>query len=203
MKKILYILLTFLATVSASAADNSAQTLDGVAEKLRKSPSIAASYTLSIPGQSATSGSLTLAGDKFAMRSPQLSIWYDGTTQWSYVASDNEVTVDTPTAHELQQVNPLIILNNFRQNFTSKTVSSSASTTTIQLTAKNAKADIRVATVTINSKTRLPQEIKLSLASGKTASIRISSITVGKALPVSTFRFQKSAFPKAYINDLR
>lgn len=196
-------MLALAASLSAVAADNAASTLDGVAAKLRKSPSLAASFSLSVPGQSAATGTLTLSGDKFVMRSPKMSIWYDGTTQWTYMASDNEVSIDTPTARELQQVNPLIILNNFRQNFTAKTLKSTATTATIQLTAKNSKDDIRQATVTVNTKTQLPQEISLKLASGQTASIRISSITVGKSLPITTFRYQKSIFPKAYINDLR
>lgn len=203
MKKIIFILTGLIAAVTAMAADNSAATIDAVAAKLRKAPSVTASYTLSMPGQGVTSGTLTLAGDKFVMKSKPMTIWYDGTTQWTYVTSDNEVSIDSPTDRELQQVNPLIILNSFRQGFTSKTVSSSATTMKIALTPKNKKSDIRSASVTINPKTQLPQEISLTTSSGQTATIKISSVTIGKSLPISTFRFNKSAYPKAYINDLR
>lgn len=201
--KHIFFLASLIAAFSSMAADNSAATLDAVAAKLRNAPSLTATFTMTEPSAGTNTFSATIAGNKFVVGSAGMKTWFDGKTQWTYVASDNEVTVDEPTSAELAQINPLLILSNFRQNFTSKTESSGSSAVKISLTAKGKSGDIASAVVTINPKTQLPQEIILKMRSGKTATIRISSLTIGKALPIATFRFQKSAYPKAEINDLR
>lgn len=188
--------------LTIAAADNASQTLDKAAAKLRSAKSVTASYTLST-SQGSSAGTLTLAGDKFAMNSSQVNIWYDGKTQWTYVSADNEVNVTEPTAQELQQINPFIIINTFRQNYSARTISKAKNAQKITLTAKNSKADIRSATVTVNPATLLPSEISLKMASGQTATIRISSIKIGNALPLSAFRFPAKKYPKAEIIDLR
>lgn len=199
----IFFLITLLTALSASATNDSAATLDGVAAKLRNAPSMTASFTVTEPSTGTETFSATIAGNKFVIGSSAMKTWFDGTTQWTYIASDNEVTIDEPTDAELTQINPLLILNNFRQNFSSKTESTTASAIKISLTAKTKTGDISSAIVTINPKNQLPQEIVVKFRSGKTATIRISSLTIGKALPITTFRFQKTAYPKAEINDLR
>lgn len=202
-KSLSIILLCIAATLGAfAAADNAAATLDAVAHKIRTSKSISATYSLS-GNQISGSGTLILAGESFAMTSPKMSVWYDGTTQWTYSAADNEVNITEPTPDELQQINPLIIINSFRQGYTAKTLSSTKTAVKIQLTARNQKADIRTATVTINPVTKLPTEIRLALASGQNAVISISNATVGKSLSKDTFRFPKAKYPRAEIIDLR
>lgn len=201
-KTFIIIALLMMLPLVVAAADNASQTLDKAAAKLRTAKSVTAAYTLST-SQGSSAGTLTLAGDKFAMNGNQVNIWYDGKTQWTYVSADNEVNVSEPTAQELQQINPFIIINTFRQNYTAKTVSKAKNAQKITLTAKNSKTDIRSATVTINPATLLPSEIVLKMASGQTATIRISSIKIGNALPVSTFRFPAKKYPKAEVIDLR
>ncbi len=202
-KTLLIILLVLTAAMPAFSADNAASILDKTAQKVRTAKSIKASYTLSSPGSGTASGTLTLAGDKFFMTSADMSVWYDGTTQWVYIKADNEVNVTEPTADELQQINPFVIINTFRQGYKAKTLSSSATAKKISLTAISSKSDIRSATVTISASTSMPTEITLKMASGQTVTIKISSLSTGSQLPVATFRFPKASYPGAEIIDLR
>ncbi len=204
IKKSAILILTCLAAIfTAAAADNAAATLDATAKKIRTSKSVQASYTLSGSNQASGAGTLTLSGECFAMTSPRMSIWYDGKTQWTYSATDNEVNISEPTPEELQQVNPFIIINTFRQGYTAKTLSSTKTAVKIQLTAKSKKADITGAVITINPTTKLPTEIKLTLASGHSVTITISKATVGGTLSADTFRFPKARYPRAEVIDLR
>ncbi len=202
-KTLLTLLLLLAAALPAFSADNAASVLDKAAQKIRAAKSIKASYSLSSPGSGTTSGTLTLAGDKFVMTSGDMTIWYDGTTQWVYVKADNEVNITEPTAEELQQVNPFVINTTFRQNYNARRLSSAGATKKISLTAKKSTSDIRSATVTISTSTGLPTALSLTMASGQTASIKISSLKTGQQLPVSTFRFPKASYPGAEIVDLR
>ena len=202
-KTITFMIFIIASILQGVAADNAAAILDATAKKIRTSKPIKVNYTLSGSNQAAGSGTLILSGENFVMTSPRMSVWYDGKNQWTYSAADNEVNLTEPTPSELQQVNPFIIINSFRQTYSAKTLSSTKTAIKIQLTAKNQKADIRTATVTINPSTKLPTEIRLTLASGQSAIIIISQAAVGGTLPAETFRFPKAKYPKAEIIDLR
>ena len=202
-KTTLLILLCLAAAMQAQGAVDAAKTLDAVATKVRTSKSISATYSLTGTNQISGSGTITLAGERFAMTSPKMSVWYDGTTQWTYSAADNEVNVSEPTAAELQQINPFAIINSFRQTYSAKTLSSTKTSAKIQLTAKSTKADIRIATVTVNLSTMLPTQVQLKLASGQTVTLTISNAKIGNALAIDTFRFPKAKYPRAEVIDLR
>lgn len=202
-KYLLILILSALGCVlPAKAADNAAKILDGTAAKLRAARSITAAYTLTSP-QGSASGTLTLAGERFVMTTADVDIWYDGTTQWVLVKADNEVNITEPTAAELQQVNPFVILNNFRKNYTCKTIGTTATEKKIQLTARIPKADIRSAVIAINPATMYPKSVTLTMASGHTVAIRIASIKQGNQLPLNTFRFPAKKYPRVEIVDLR
>lgn len=203
--KISHIIFLLFASVWMTAQAESAQKiLDKCAEKIRTSPSIKASYNITAQGSGTTSGSLTLCGDKFIMSSPNLKVWYDGKTQWSYMVVQEEVNVTEPTADELQQINPLIILQKFKNTYTPSVVkSTTAGTNKIKLTSKTKNADIRSAIVTINSSTHLPSAISITMASGQVLNITLTGISVGKSIGISAFRFPTKTYPKAEIIDLR
>lgn len=186
----------------AWSADNASQTLESAATRFRNAKSIKANYAL-IAGNNRTSGSVTFSGDKFVMTSPEISTWYDGTTQWTYMPAQQEVSVSEPTAEELQQINPFIIINKFRNSYTAKTLKAPAQQKKILLTAKQKNADIRTATITLNASTLMPTDISITMADGRTATITVSNLTIGKALPAGTFRFNSRQYPKAQIVDLR
>lgn len=195
-------MLALTAPVLIWGADNASKTLESAAARFRNAKSIKATYTLHA-GNNATNGTVTFAGDKFAMSSPNLSTWYDGTTQWTYTPAQQEVSVSEPTAEELQQINPFIIINKFRNFYTAKTLKSTAQLKKIQLTAKQKNADIRTAVVTLNASTLMPVEIAITMPDGRSATIKISNLTIGETLPISTFRFNAKQHPKVQIVDLR
>lgn len=190
--------------MQVSAAESASQLLERSAGKFSAAKSIKANYTLTSSEGGTTKGSVIFSGEKFAMTSPEILTWYDGTTQWSYLVANEEVNVSEPTPEELQQINPFAIINKFRNAYTAKLLSSDASSKKILLTAKNArKSDILMATVTLNAATLFPSKITLTLNGGQTVSIAISSVTQGKALPISTFRFPAAKYPGAEVIDLR
>lgn len=197
------IILLLLSCFTPAMAETAQQLLNRAAEKIRTSPSIKIGYAISASSGN-TTGTMTLAGDKFVMSSPEIKIWYDGTTQWSYLISQGEVNITEPTADELQQVNPLVIINRFRNSYTSAFVKTDAKNVKkILLTSKSKNADISSATITINTTTLLPTAIVITLRSGQKMTINVNSATVGSALQVSTFRFPTKTYPNVELIDLR
>lgn len=199
IRLILISTLLLLGQLSASAAG----ILDRAAEAFSTSKSLKASFTSVVNGEK-NSGTITLQGDKFHLSSKPFSTWYDGTTQWTYVTSSNEVNVTEPTPDELAQVNPFVIISNLRKGYNPASLKSAAGTSTIQLTPKDSRhADIRKAVITFNNSTAFPTRIVLDTASGEKIDITVISITKGKQLPASTFVFNPKNFPRVEIVDLR
>lgn len=191
-----------LAPISISGAEKASEIIDKAAAKFSGAPSISASYTMT-SAEGTSSGTVVFAGQKFHMTAPGLLIWYDGTTQWTYLSAENEVNISEPTADDLQQINPFAIISTFRRGYNAKLVKSDKSTKVVSLTAQSKKSEIQIATVTVGASDYLPIKIELKLNSGRKVSIAISGVKIGKALPVKVFQFPSAKYPKAEIIDLR
>ena len=202
------ILLAALAMILTAAptiyaVQPSAQSsLDKMIAALKKHPSITAVFTVWSNGNSST-GTMNLAGRNFHISTPEMKVWYDGKTQWSYAPSAGEVNITEPTAEELAQTNPFSILSGLNRNFTCRRLKAPAGSERIELVPKKKTADFESATITLKSSTSMPQEISIKDSKGKVTSVKISSITAGKSMPAGAFRFNKAAYPGVEIVDLR
>lgn len=205
-RSILSLLLCFVMSLSAglhAAGDGSQQILERAAAAFNGSKSIKASFSTRADG-STLAGTITLQGDKFRISSKEYSTWYDGKTQWTYLASSNEVNVTEPTPDELTQMNPFIIVSTLRKAYNSTKLKSLAGTSKVLLTPKDPRhADIKKAEITFNDKTSMPTHVILYMASGSKIEILINSITKGNILPLSTFIFNKKELPGVEVIDLR
>lgn len=196
-------ILAFILTAFSVSAENAGQILDNAAKKISAAKSITAKYSLVTTDGNTSGGTITMSGEKFVMTSADMTVWFDGKTLWSLIPANEEVNVSEPTAEELRQINPIFIINAFRKTYTASLVKKDASQTVITLKAKDAKADISLATVTLNSSTLMPVMISIKMASGQRATIRISSLKTGEKLPDSTFRFDAKKHKGIEIIDLR
>lgn len=201
-RKILSLLALLTLFFPVFAAETANDLLDKATERLRKAPSVQAAYTLSTGGQK-YSGRLTLSGNRFCMTSPEILTWYDGKTQWSYNKSDNEVSITEPTANELSQINPFVIINAFRKNFTAKLAAAPKGFKAIELTSNQPNSEIRQATVTLNGTTLLPSQIKLTNSQNQIISISLSAVATGPKLNIKAFQFYAPNYPGVNTVDLR
>lgn len=204
MRKLIFILGALLAGIVGAAAAESADAFLGrVADNLRKARSVTASFAMTA-GSEKVSGTLTLAGTRFHISTPQLSTWYDGKTQWAYSPQAAEVNITEPTPDELAQVNPFAIISAFRRGYkASWGTGSAASQKTVVLKALQKKAEISSATVTFNAKTLMPVRIVLTMAGGRVTVISVTSARTGAALPLSAFTFDARKHPGVEVVDLR
>ena len=67
--------------------------------------------------QGSTSGTMCLWGEKFQMTTPDMTTWYNGETQWSYVKANEEVNVSVPTPEERQGMNPYTFVNLYKSGY--------------------------------------------------------------------------------------
>ena len=187
MKRIITLLLPLLlCALAGSAASASGDILDRCAAKIKSAPSLYVTYTVSADGHSAD-GQLVIQGDMFTISSPGLRSWYDGKTQWTYSSQIGEVNIITPTPEEVSQIN----------------LKAPAGKTAVRLKAKNPKADITSADITIDDKTLYPTRITLAMTNNQKVTLDIRSVSTGSRLPADDFRFDSRRFPGVNVVDLR
>ena len=150
-------------------------------------------------------GFLLLKGEKFYLNNGNIQSWYDGDTQWSYVAETEEVNVSHPTPEELQGINPYLILMRYKSDFNYSykgelTKNGVKGHEVILRPKQSGGMDlIRV----FISKAHQPLAMKVE-QNGKTVSeINVTSFRTDQRLEDGMFRFNRSLYPNAEIIDLR
>lgn len=192
-----------MVALCVGAASSGGALLQRCAAKIKSAPSLSVTYTVSADGNTAE-GLLVLQGEMFTISTPGMVSWYDGKSQWTYSDQIGGVNVISPTAEEVQQINPFAIVKSFSSSYSSEQVkSSSAGVTTLRLTANNRKSDISSADVTINDKTLYPTRIVLTMSNRQKVTINIKNVKAGGKLPVSNFRFDAKRYPNVQVIDLR
>ena len=150
-------------------------------------------------------GFLLLKGEKFYLNNGSIQSWYDGKTQWSYVADTEEVTISHPTAEDLQGMHPYFILMRYKKDFGYSYKGSQTRNGVkgheIVLTPKH--SDNREAIRIFVSNASQPMAMKME-KNGKTLSeINVTSYKMNQKLEDGMFRFNKTLYPDVEIIDLR
>ena len=185
--------------ISAQTDAKAAEVLDKVLEDLSDGNGIRADF------EGSETGFLLLKGEKFYLNNGNVQSWYDGKTQWSYVADTEEVNISHPTLEELQGINPYLILMRYKTDF-NYTYKGSQTRNGVKgheivLTPKHSEQSevIRV----FISKTYHPLAMKMEQNGQTLSEINVISYKTDQKLEDGMFRFNKSLFPNAEIIDMR
>jgi outer membrane lipoprotein-sorting protein len=150
------------------------------------------------------SGTFVLKANKFTLEMDETKVWFNGKTQWTYVKSDNEVTITEPSVDELAQINPMAILASFKaKSLIRFCKAKSTSSELIELIPKSKKDEFTKVEVQLNKKTKTLESIRLV---DKKKSITILKLTNYKNIGNVTddmFTFKKINYKNILINDLR
>ena len=185
--------------ISAQTDTKAAEVLDKVLEDLSKSSGIRVDF-----GGSET-GFLLLKGEKFYLNNGSIQSWYDGKTQWSYLADTEEVNISHPTQEELQGINPYLILMRYKSDFNyaykGNGTRNGVKGHEIILTSKHSEHSdiIRVFVTT----TYQPLAMKMEQNGRTLSEINVISYKINQKLEDGMFKFNRSLFPNAEIIDLR
>lgn len=194
------IIVCMLAGFCAHASETAGQILDRCADRIGKAHSITFRFNITA-GNERSDCELIISHDRYRLSSRELEIWYDGTTQWSYSPQDSEVSITEPTEEELAEINPFAILSNYKTNYSYRLLSGNGNE--IELVSKNKMSPIRKAVVFIDPKTNFPTKLIVTMTNGRAFTVNVVSVTEGKALPATVFKYNKDKYPAKTINDLR
>lgn len=154
------------------------------------------------------SGKLLMDGEKFAYDTDEMKIWYDGTTQWTLQIGDdyNELYIGNPTIEDQQSINPYLLLNNYKENFTvmdggEKSIAGNL-THMVTLKANNERQEINSLNIYITSDGMLSL-LELVAPDGHPYKIEVRSMRNGLTFPKNTFIYQPENHPVDEVIDMR
>ena len=184
--------------------------LDKTAGKLKNSGGIEAVFeATAFKGTKKTgsaSGTIKVKGNKFKIESNSLTTWFDGKTQWTLLAGSDEVNVSTPTAAELQAINPYSFINIYKKGYTATLTKASyegKSVHEVRLVATSKKSSMQKILLTIDPTTLMPLSVRFKNAKGDWTRIRVRSIKTGRKFADAVFTFDAKQHPGIEIIDLR
>ena len=201
-KNIITLAIAALMAMSAGAqtANKAKSILDKTAAIVGNKSGASANFKITGTKSGTLSGRIFIKGNKFKATTPTASMWFNGTTQWTYMNDTEEVNVSSPSEGQLVMMNPYNFIMLYKTGYalSSKTLKGAYE---VYLKANDNKRAIKEMYITINSKTYLPSQVKM-LLNGKWQTVSISNFKT-ENLSDATFTFNPKQYPDAEIIDLR
>lgn len=212
MKYKLLIVCFFFTSFTVISAQDAKQILDNAAIAYNNAGAIDATFTLSVKEEKTNSiqnytGTAKMKGNMFRINLNDLSTWFDGKTQWSYIKETNEVNITEPTGEELQGISPSSLFSiyekgyklkyNGEKRFNSKVVEE------IEMTPENKNSNFSRLIVIIYKANKMLSQIIASDQNGYTHTLIITDMKSGVNSIDSDYKFNESEYPQAEIIDLR
>lgn len=196
-----FVLVFVFATNAQSASSMTAKSvLDKAASKICSKSGSSASFTISNTKLGKSSGTIYIKGNKFFAKIPAGMVWYNGKTQWTYIAANEEVNVTSPTKEQQQAINPMTFVYLYKKGYKA-TLNQKGNEYIVSMIGSNNKKNIGEMIILIDKKTFAPTKIKMRQGDTWT-DIVIRNFKQGN-YPDSMFQFNAKDFPQAEIIDLR
>lgn len=205
MKHQLRHIFILLAAMTAAFNVQAATTAESVVASLRARIASAKAIEIifTVKGQDGpVQGSAVISGLCFTMTTPELSVWYDGATQWTLLPASKEVNITAPTAVEINAVNPFAILTDCVEHYTVRRLKDRDGCKVVSLTpwAKGDGVDNYEVSVDGNGQ---PTVIVINFEDGRRIHVSIDSFLETGAKAPAVFVFDKSKYPGCEVVDLR
>ena len=149
-------------------------------------------------------GIFRMRGNKFSLLTDEFDVFFDGTTQWTYMDAVGEVMITEPTGDDLAEINPIFLLREHQNNSTIRfAVGNAGANYSIDL-IPSAQADFSRIFVQINRSTRNLVSVHLVGRQGFSMQVNFTQFQRGVNIPDSYFVFDINNYDNdIFINDLR
>lgn len=152
-------------------------------------------------------GTIQLKGQKFLLKTEDVTTWFDGKTQWSYLSGSDEVNVTNPTEAELQSANPYALLQVYQHGFNYKLGGTKTfrgkSVYEVVLTAITRTQDTQRMVLYVTKDSYQPLYIMMEQRDKNRSEITVTGYQAGQKYTDGLFVFDKKQYPRAEIIDLR
>lgn len=194
------LLVVLAAALPVVAVESAADILSAMTRKMASAPAVEATFTVT-GADRPVEGSIIMAGAKFAMTTPVLSVWYDGVDQWTMLESSGEVNITNPTRDELMQCNPFAVISSYAGHYTVRRLADSNGRRRVELTPST-PSDLAKVVIMVGAD-NWPAAVSLVFDDGRSIAATVNTISSTRGKPMSAFRFDPQRYPAVAIVDLR
>lgn len=159
-----------------------------------------ANFKVSSTAGISTSGNISIKKNKFCASTTQATIWYDGTTQWTYLKNNNEVNITKPNAAKQASMNPYAFINLYKKGY-KLDYTATKTDYKVHLKATDAAHTLKELYITINKHSYVPSVVKF-LQNNAWTTISINNFQA-RNIADKAFTFNSKDFPTAEVIDLR
>ena len=203
MKKIIFMFLVVLPLVIFAQNDKEAEHKVKMVVSELKQSAYEGRFTLLYYNAHAETtdkqlGDLTIKGNKFRMNLGKNETKFDGNTQWVFMSEYNEVSITEPTNEELQEINPLAMI----EYYVSKDKISQSDDGAINFYPTNPKESEYFRIELRLNKSNLPSRLVIHQKNGDKITLIFDSLNKTKVSD-DCFVFDVVKYPNVEVNDLR
>lgn len=209
-RNITFLLLVTCLALTTAAQKSARELLDQTAAAFEKAGSVESRFSIRVfsvgSAQGESAGVIRLQGEKFKIETPDAVTWFDGETQWTYLADSEDVNITNPTEEELQEINPYALLNLYRKGYAAKQGKTKTwankPVTEVVLTANDRKRNMQTIRLYINKELQ-PVYVEVTLRDGSRNEINMTEYKTGEKYEDELFVFDEKEYPEAEVVDLR
>lgn len=210
MKKTGFIITISVLLISNTLnAQNATKIIDSFISQA-KTNAIRTDFTLTVKEKNAkqgqtVKGNFTMKANRFIMNINEMTVYFNGKTQWTYSPENEEVTITEPTAEELAETNPIAVLYSYRATCDIKFAANNTNSANyvIEMTPKTKKSDLQKMTVTIAKKSGNLLSITQVEKNGNTLALTLTYYQSKISIADSAFTFDVKKYRGVTVNDLR
>lgn len=200
MKKVI---LLFCLSFSVFAQSNKAVSLiDGMQKKYKAMGSFSANFNYQTEGAATMSGSITVKGTKFRLKTAGQEIFNNGKEVATYIKEINEVNISSFDPSE-GDLNPAKIYSFDKKAYKISLKGESSGISTVELAPVAKGTQVKSIAIKINSKDLSVNEWTIINKAGKKQLFKVSKLNAKVNADDKVFNFDKKAFPGVEVNDLR
>jgi len=187
--------------------------LDRMAEKIKQYQSIQSDFSLIVfdhkeNHKNTSHGSIIIRGDKYKVASGGTTVYFNGTTMWTYAEEDNEVTITEPDSGDDDFLsNPAKVFafydRDFKYMYRGETTIDSTVMHEIDLFPRNLDQPYSRIKVFIIKNT---EQLAILSAVGKDGvdySVFLKNMVTNKVFPDEVFTFEPAKHKKITVVDMR
>jgi outer membrane lipoprotein carrier protein len=187
--------------------------LDKVSAKTKSMKSIQADFELVIEDRkektkNTSTGNLVIKQNKYKINSEGSTIYYNGTTMWTYMSKNNEVTITEPDNKSGDFMsNPAVFFTSYNRDFkyryVRETTVNGSRCHEIDLFPKNLDQPYSRIKIFIDVKSELPEIISSIGKDGVDYTIYLKNMALDSEIADATFTFDMAKYKKVEVVDMR
>lgn len=149
-------------------------------------------------------GTIIISSDKYRLDLPDNIIWFDGTTSWSYLPVEKEVTITKPDKDDFSfQSKPSAVFSLYKKGYKIRLLEEKQSNWLIDLYPEKTDSDHVRIRLNIGKPSLALNSIEYKYKNGITLMLTVKDYNLKQVPDDNTFRFQSAKYKGVEINDMR